>query len=36
MFTPIKAIKGQPKILSQSDKAYNDLFSTAVSSVTLL
>jgi hypothetical protein len=33
MFTPIKAIKGQPKILSQSDKAYNDLFSTAVSRI---
>jgi hypothetical protein len=33
MLTPIKDIKGQPDELKQRDKAYNDLFSKAVSSV---
>lgn len=33
MYTPIKAIKNQPDILKCRDKAYNDLFSTAVSKV---
>lgn len=33
MLTPIKAIKNQPDCLKKWDKAYNDLFSTAVSKV---
>lgn len=33
MFTPVKAVKGQPESLKQRDKAYNDLFSTAVSKI---
>lgn len=31
MFTPVKAIKGQTNEIRQRDKAYNDLFSSAVS-----
>ena len=33
ILTPIKAIKGQPEVLRQRDKAANDLYSRAVSSV---
>jgi hypothetical protein len=33
MFTPVKAIKGQSEQERQHPKAYNDLFSTAVSKV---
>lgn len=33
MFTPVKAVKGQPEVIKQRDKAANDLFSTAVSTV---
>jgi Transposase DDE domain len=33
MLTPVKAIKGQPDVIRQRDKAANDLFSTAVSTV---
>ena len=33
MFTPVKAIKGQCEELKQRDKAFNALFSTAVSKV---
>jgi hypothetical protein len=33
MLTPVKAIKGQSDEQKQTDKAYNDLFSTAVSKV---
>ena len=33
MLTPVKGIKGQTKEIKQRDKAYNDLFSTAVSKV---
>ena len=33
MLTPVKAIKGQSEIEKQRNKAYNDLFSTAVSKV---
>jgi hypothetical protein len=33
MITPMKAIKGQTEMLKQRDKAFVDLFSTAVSSV---
>lgn len=33
MLTPIKGIKGQTEEEKQRDKAYADLFSTAVSSV---
>ncbi len=33
MLTPVKAIKGQCEELKQRDKAFNDLFSTAVSKV---
>lgn len=33
MLTPIKGIKGQSEDLKQRDKAFNDLFSTAVSRV---
>lgn len=33
MFTPVKAVKGQPEIIKQINKAANDLFSTAVSRV---
>ncbi len=33
MLTPIKAVKGQAKCIKQRDKAFNDLFSTAVSKV---
>jgi hypothetical protein len=33
MLTPVKAIKGQSDQQKQTDKAYNDLFSTAVSKV---
>ena len=31
MMTPVKAIKGEAQISKQRNKAYNDLFSTAVS-----
>ncbi len=33
MLTPIKEVKGMPDNLKQRDKAFNDLFSTAVSKV---
>ena len=33
MLTPVKAIKGQCEELKQRDKAFNTLFSTAVSKV---
>lgn len=33
MLTPVKAIKGQPEVIRQRDKAANDLFSNAVSTV---
>lgn len=33
MLTPVKAIKGQSEQEKQRNKAYNDLFSTAVSKV---
>jgi len=33
MLTPVKAVKGQPECIRQRDKAYNDLFSTAVSKI---
>ncbi|AEW22500.1 hypothetical protein TFKS16_1383 [Tannerella forsythia KS16] len=33
MLTPVKAIKGQCEELKQRDKAFNALFSTAVSKV---
>jgi len=33
MLTPVKAVKGQSEEQKQRDKAYNDLFSTAVSKV---
>ena len=33
MLTPVKAIKGQSEELKQRDRAFNDLFSTAVSKV---
>ena len=33
MFTPVKAIKGQSEQEKQRQKAYNDLFSTAVSKI---
>jgi hypothetical protein len=33
MLTPVKGIKGQPDIIKQRDKAANDLFSTAVSTI---
>ena len=33
MLTPVKLIKGMPKVLRQRDKAANDLFSTAVSKI---
>jgi hypothetical protein len=33
MLTPIKGIKGQPEEIKQKDKAFNDLFSCAVSKV---
>jgi hypothetical protein len=34
MLTPVKGIKGQPEAIKQWDKAANDLFSTAVSTIT--
>jgi len=33
MLTPVKAVKGQPDVIKQRDKAADDLFSTAVSTV---
>ena len=33
MYTPVKAIKGQSEQEKQRQKAYNDLFSTAVSKI---
>jgi hypothetical protein len=33
MHTPVKGIKGQTEEIKQRDKAFNDLFSTAVSKV---
>ncbi len=33
MYTPIKEIKGQSQVMKQFDKAYNDLYSKAVSSI---
>lgn len=33
MLTPVKAIKGQSELIKQKDKAFNDLFSTAVSKI---
>jgi hypothetical protein len=33
MLTPVKAIKGQTEEIKQREKAFNDLFSTAVSKV---
>jgi hypothetical protein len=33
IITPIKDKKGMPKVLKQFDQAFNDLFSTAVSSI---
>ncbi|MES2279352.1 MAG: transposase [Bacteroidota bacterium] len=33
MLTPVKGIKGQPEVIKQRDKAANDLFSTAVSTI---
>lgn len=33
MLTPVKGVKGQPEVIKQRDKAANDLFSTAVSTV---
>lgn len=33
MYTPVKGIKGVPDIIKQRDRAYNDLFSKAVSSI---
>jgi hypothetical protein len=33
MYTPVKAVKGQSQWEIQMDRAYNDLFSTAVSSI---
>jgi len=33
MFTPVKAVKGQSEQEKQRNRAYNDLFSTAVSKV---
>lgn len=33
MYTPVKAIKGQSEQERQRQKAYNDLFSTAVSKI---
>ena len=33
MFTPVKAIKGEPQTITQREKAARDLFSAAVSKV---
>lgn len=33
MLTPVKAVKNQPEVIMQRDKAANDLFSTAVSKI---
>lgn len=33
MLTPVKGVKGQPDVIKQRDKAANDLFSTAVSTI---
>jgi hypothetical protein len=33
MLTPVKGVKGQPEVIKQRDKAANDLFSTAVSTI---
>lgn len=33
MLTPVKGVKGQPEAIKQRDKAANDLFSTAVSTI---
>lgn len=33
MYTPIKAVKGESTVITQRDKAYHDLFSTAVSKI---
>ncbi|WP_208094397.1 hypothetical protein, partial [Mucilaginibacter agri] len=33
MLTPVKGIKGQHEVIKQRDKAANDLFSTAVSTI---
>lgn len=35
MKPPVKAIKGKDEVLKQKDKAADDLFSTAVSKVSL-
>lgn len=33
MLTPVKGVKGQPEVIKQRDKAADDLFSTAVSTI---
>ncbi len=33
LYTPIKAVKGESEVIRQRDKAYNDLYSTAVSKI---
>ena len=33
MLTPVKGVKGQSDVIKQRDKAANDLFSTAVSTI---
>lgn len=33
MLTPIKDVKDQPEMIKQRDKAFNDLFSSAVSKI---
>jgi hypothetical protein len=33
MLTPVKILKGQSEELKQADRAFNELFSTAVSKV---
>jgi hypothetical protein len=33
MLTPVKAVKGEPLEITQRNKAFNDLFSTAVSKI---
>ncbi len=33
LLTPVKGVKGQPEVIKQRDKAADDLFSTAVSTI---
>ncbi len=33
MLTPVKLVKGEPEVLRQRDRAFNDLYSKAVSAV---